>query len=284
MTKTAKYITLILGIVSFTLIVIRGNFGPAKSTIIKDGQSIIFAHRGVAAHHVENSVEAFDEAIKFGFNAIETDVSSTKDGKLIIFHDKSSHRLLNIDQDIINMDWQEIERSSLQYNGKDTRNKVLSLEQYLEQLNDSVVSYIDMKEISKQIADSLLVVLTKYNNSKKIIIADSDLLYLSYLKIKNPQIKVCLEGFNKGKEWLYHLIPTKVKPDFYSSFIDQVDENHMLFLIENNLLDKKIVYGVNPKNISNVYDFGLHHIILDYDSTTCRLGDIRRLLTTHKRL
>ena len=197
MTKTAKYIALILGVVGIIIIATRGNFGPSKNSIINNGKSMLFAHRGVAAYHIENSLDAFDEAIKFGFTAIETDVRSTKDGKLIIFHDKSSQRLLNIDQDIINMDWQEIQHSSLQYKGIDTRNKVLSLEQYLEQLHDSIVSYIDMKEFSKQIADSLLAVMTKYNGSKKIIIADSDLLYLAYLKIKNPQIKTCLEGFNQ---------------------------------------------------------------------------------------
>ena len=284
MRKSTKYIALILGITSIALIVIGGGFGPVKNTVINDGKPIIFAHRGVAAYHVENSLEAFTEAIKFGFNAIETDVRSTRDGKLIVFHDKSSHRLLNIDQDIINMDWHNIKRSYIQYEGIATRNKVLSLDQYLEQLDDSIISYLDMKEFTKTIADSLIVELDKHISRKKIIVADSDLLYLIYLKINNPDIMVCLEGFNKGKEWLYHIIPTKIKPNFYSSFIDQVDENHMQFLSENNLLDKKIVYGVNPKNISTAYNLGIHNIVLDFDSAKFSMEDIRGLLEINKRL
>ncbi len=283
MKKTIKYSAIILGIVIITIIIIGGGFGPANSTIINDGKVIVFAHRGVSAYNVENSIEAFDKSIEFGFNAIETDVSCTKDGKLIVFHDKSCSRLLNIDQDVINVDWHEIENKFLQYNGKVTKNKVLSLEQYLEHLNDSVISYLDIKIFSKSIADSLLSIIGKYNNSKKIIIADSDIIYLAYLKIKNPEVKVALEGFNKGKEWLYYIIPKKIKPDFYSSVIDEVDENHMLFLSNNNLLDKKIVYGVNHENISKIYDLGLSNIIFDYDSVSCNLENIKRLLIKNKR-
>ena len=282
MKKTAKYISIILGIVIVTIIIIGGGLGPANSTIINDGKVIVFAHRGVSAYNAENSIEAFDKAIEYGFNAIETDISCTKDGKLIVFHDKSCSRLLNIDKDIININWQKIENNFLQKNGKATKSRVLSLEQYLKHLNDSVISYLDIKFFSKSIADSLLSIVGKYNNSKKIIIADSDIIYLTYLKIKNPEIKVVLEGFNKGKEWLYFFIPKRIKPDFYSSFIDEVDENHMLFLKNNNLLDKKIVYGLNHENISKAYDLGLSNIIFDYDSSSSNIENIKRILTENK--
>ncbi len=284
--KTVKYITLIITgtviLALITIIITGGGFGASNSTIINNGNVLIFAHRGVAAYNVENSTESFNMAVKFGFNAIETDVSCTKDGKLVIFHDKSSRRLLNINKDIAKLNWSEIENKNLQYKGIDTKNKVLSLEQYLEQINDSIITYLDIKEFSKQIADSLLTIIGKYNNSKKIIIADSDIKYLAYLKIKNPEIKVALEGFNKGKEWLFYIIPKKFKPDYYSSYIYEVDENHMSFLSANNLLDRKIVYGVNHENISKAYNMGLPNIIYDYDSITCNFENIKRLLIKNK--
>ena len=282
MKKTIKYITIILGIVIIAVIIIGGGFGSVSSKLFNNEKVIVFAHRGVSEYNVENSVEAFDKAIRFGFNAIETDVRCTKDGKLIVFHDKSCRRLLNINQDINIFEWHEVKDESLQYNGKATKNKVLSLEQYLEHINDSIITYLDIKIFSKSIADSLLSITNKFNNSKKIIIADSDIIYLAYLKIKNPEIKVALEGFSKGKEWLYYIIPKRFKPDFYSSFIDEVDENHMLFLSNNNLLDKKIVYGVNHENISKAYNLGLSNIIFDYDSVS-NLENIKRLLKKNKR-
>lgn len=283
MKKAVSYITLVLGIVITTLFILGGGFGAAEPTLINSGNVVVFAHRGVTTHTVENSLEAFDNSIEFGFNAIETDVSCTKDGRLVIFHDESCKRLLNIEQDICDVNWRDIEAKYLQFNGIEPENRVLTLEQYLEKIDDSVLSYLDIKDFSKPIADSLLSILEKYK-SRRIIVADSDIFYLTYLKVKNPEVRVVLEGFNKGKEWLYYIIPKKFKPDFYSSFINQVDENHMKFLSRNHLLNKKIVYGVNPDNISKVYALGLTNIIFDYDSDSCDLKNIKCRLTKNKHL
>lgn len=281
MRKIAKYIILLFGITIIALLFLGGGFSSVKQTVTNNGEAVVFAHRGVTTHNVENSSKAFKNSLKYGFNAIETDVSCTKDGKLIIFHDESCKRLLNIDRDISAVNWNEINDKFLWYNGKETMNKVLSLDQYLEKINDSVLTYLDIKEFSKPIADSLLAILEKHEN-KSTIIADSDLFCLSYLKIKKPTVRVVLEGFNKGKEWLYYIIPKRFKPDFYSSFINQVDENHMKFLKKNNLLNKTIVYGVKPENISKAYDFGLTNIIYDYDSDSGNLEQIKECLTKNR--
>lgn len=47
----------------------------------------IVAHRGGASDAVENSLEAFEQAIAVGADAIELDVRRTRDGRLIAFHD-----------------------------------------------------------------------------------------------------------------------------------------------------------------------------------------------------
>ncbi|KAG0560775.1 hypothetical protein KC19_9G012400 [Ceratodon purpureus] len=45
------------------------------------------AHRGASGEFPEETVEAYHRAIEVGADFIETDVSATKDGKLICFHD-----------------------------------------------------------------------------------------------------------------------------------------------------------------------------------------------------
>lgn len=47
----------------------------------------ILAHRGLAISALENTSQAFVEAIKVGATHIETDVHKTKDGLVILFHD-----------------------------------------------------------------------------------------------------------------------------------------------------------------------------------------------------
>ncbi|WP_375577919.1 glycerophosphodiester phosphodiesterase family protein [Marivirga tractuosa] len=242
---------------------------------INHGEAIIFAHRGYVNSTVENSTAAFSKSDSLGFNAIETDIRSTKDGKLIIFHDASCKRLLGIDANIDDLNWNEIKEKHLLYKGKKTENKVLSLDMFLNQTSPKKILYLDIKNTSKTIADSLLSILDRHPEHKNIIIADHNLLFLSYLKINKENIRVALEGFNKGKEWTFYIIPKKIKPDYYASSMSKVDENHMGFLNEHNLIDKKITYGVDHTNIKKVFDLGITNIILDYHHSMGTLDSLK---------
>jgi len=55
---------------------------------IKDKNNFFyFAHRGAQKIYHENSLKAFEKAIKLGCDGIEIDIQITKDRKIIIFHD-----------------------------------------------------------------------------------------------------------------------------------------------------------------------------------------------------
>jgi len=53
---------------------------------------ILAAHRGDRKKHPENTMPAFKAAIDFGVDMIETDVRMTKDGILILMHDRDTLR------------------------------------------------------------------------------------------------------------------------------------------------------------------------------------------------
>ena len=52
----------------------------------------IFAHRGSAGTHPENTMLAFKEAARVKADGIELDVRLTKDGEVVIFHDDKVDR------------------------------------------------------------------------------------------------------------------------------------------------------------------------------------------------
>ncbi|HEX6524212.1 MAG TPA: glycerophosphodiester phosphodiesterase family protein [Streptosporangiaceae bacterium] len=54
---------------------------------------IAFAHRGGAAHAPENSMTAFEHAVKLGYSYLETDARATSDSKLVAFHDRTLDRV-----------------------------------------------------------------------------------------------------------------------------------------------------------------------------------------------
>lgn len=53
---------------------------------------LVVAHRGDWRNFPENSIEAIESAIKMGVDIVEIDIQRTKDGQLILMHDKTLDR------------------------------------------------------------------------------------------------------------------------------------------------------------------------------------------------
>ena len=55
----------------------------------------VWAHRGASGYAPENTLEAFELAMRMGAYGIELDVHRTKDGKLVVIHDETVNRTSN---------------------------------------------------------------------------------------------------------------------------------------------------------------------------------------------
>lgn len=90
----------------------------------------LLAHRGLSQHRSdidENSIAAFEEAIRQGATHIESDVHATKDGIAVLFHDDDLERVAGLPLKISELTFSELSELSLT-NGS----KVPSLKQVLE--------------------------------------------------------------------------------------------------------------------------------------------------------
>ena len=58
----------------------------------EDGKVVVVSHRGDWRFAAENSIEGFNSSIGLGVNMIELDLQKTKDGQLILLHDKTLDR------------------------------------------------------------------------------------------------------------------------------------------------------------------------------------------------
>lgn len=69
---------------------------------------VAFAHRGGAAHNPENSWPAFEYAVKLGYQYLETDARSTRDGALLSFHDATLDRVTDRTGQVSKLTYKEI--------------------------------------------------------------------------------------------------------------------------------------------------------------------------------
>src|SRR5690554_4353846 len=60
----------------------------------------VTAHRGNSWDYPENTLPAFENAIALGVDWAELDVHHTKDGKLVVIHDKATGRVGDKDLEV----------------------------------------------------------------------------------------------------------------------------------------------------------------------------------------
>jgi len=96
-------------------------------------------HRGARAYEIENTIESFKKALELGVNAVEFDVRTTKDGKLIVFHDDNLKRVFG--KDI------EVNASTLKELKQFSEDKIPTLEEALKFIGDKIEKIlIELKE------------------------------------------------------------------------------------------------------------------------------------------
>lgn len=71
---------------------------------------LIFAHRGASGYEIENTMSAFDKAMKLGANGIEIDLQLTKDNVLVVFHDLNLSRLAGVNKLISDCTFDELSK------------------------------------------------------------------------------------------------------------------------------------------------------------------------------
>ena len=93
------------------------------------------AHRGFTKNFPDNTIEAFNAAIKLGVNGIECDVHETSDSKFIIYHD----------DDINGRAISEIPLKEIQKIKLKNQYKIPTLEETLEVCSDKVMLDLELK-------------------------------------------------------------------------------------------------------------------------------------------
>lgn len=81
----------------------------------------IYAHRGLAVGQAENTEGAFRRALDAGAHWLETDVNTTADGQVLVFHDPALNRLVGRPGRVAEMTWDQLRDLNLVDGGQISR-------------------------------------------------------------------------------------------------------------------------------------------------------------------
>ncbi|MBW7890820.1 MAG: glycerophosphodiester phosphodiesterase family protein [Chitinophagaceae bacterium] len=158
---------------------------------------LVAAHRAEHPDLPENSLAAMKEAIRAGVDIIEVDVRETKDGVMIIMHDKTLDRTTTGEGPVEEKTYAELQELFLTHKGQPTAEKIPTLEEVFRLAKGKVMLDLDYKAGRKKAAKTT----TKLMRKKKI---EGQALFFLYdykdapaLRKMNKKIQFMMRTYNQ---------------------------------------------------------------------------------------
>lgn len=158
---------------------------------------LVAAHRAEHPAFPENSLAAMKEAIRHGVDIIEVDVRETKDGVLIIMHDKTLDRTTTGKGLVADMTYGQLQQLFLLHDGKATAEKIPTFKEVLDLVKGKVMLDIDYKAEGKRAARSTTRLLRKTKTEKQVLFFLYDYKDAPALRRMNKKIQFMTRAYSK---------------------------------------------------------------------------------------
>jgi len=145
---------------------------------------MIFGHRGMPTRHVqENTLLSFLQAIQAGADGIEFDVRVSKDGELVVGHDRDLSRIAGTGQTMSDLTVKELRALTLRGAGQ-----ILTLNEITESIPSPVQLDIEVKDVK-----AVPLLITKLKTSSQLrersIISSFDFNVLEEMQKELPDVR-----------------------------------------------------------------------------------------------
>jgi glycerophosphoryl diester phosphodiesterase len=181
----------------------------------------ISCHRGDHTHAPENTLKAYENAIKAGADYVEIDLRTTVDSQLVIMHDATVNRMTNGAGLIKDMHYDSL--STLRVKDKTHPEwgefPIPTFGQVLELCKDKIYIYLDFKNADPGAAYRLI---QKYGMEKQVVVyINAEQQFHDWRRVAPAMpLMVSLPGSVKDVESLKHFLD-KVHPEILDGDYDQ---------------------------------------------------------------
>ena len=187
-------VVILVAVLAYTSIVSRPM--PEHSFTDTD-QFLAIAHRGGAGLWPENTLFAFQNAVRIGADALEFDVHATSDGELVVIHDATVDRTTDGSGRVDEMTWDALREldagyrwtadggASFPFRGMGLR--VPTLEEVLNALPDTRM-IIELKDVSDAARVRFSEAIAQCSYPERKVIASFQSESVKYIRDNNPGI------------------------------------------------------------------------------------------------
>ena len=215
------------------------------------------SHRGNSKKFIENSFEAFNSVIQMGYQFIETDLRMTLDKEVIAFHDPDLKRLFNLDLQVKDLTFNEINNLFREKNCR-----LLTLEEAFKEF-PSINFNLDLKV--KEVINESIDIVSDLNAFDKVCFASFRDSHTEKVlqHNQNANVSMGMKGVALFKFFKFHNKKIKIiQIPLKWNGIKVLTRNLIERAHKSNLLVH--VWTINDrKTINNLIDLGVNGIVTD---------------------
>lgn len=229
---------------------------------------LVFAHRGAKRVAPENTIPAFEAAVRLGADGIELDVQYSSDGKLVIFHDLALEKTSNGTGRVSSHPFEELRRldAGSHFSPEFAGTQIPTLDEALETAKGKLLVNIELKTIEvaqSGLGPDVIEAVRRHGMADEVVISSFNPFALRKSKAAGPEIEHALllasdlAGWTRWTLTLRHSRADGLHPER-----KMVDAAYMASARKRNLPVR--VWTVNePDEMRRLAGLGVEAIISD---------------------
>ncbi|MEK7433497.1 MAG: glycerophosphodiester phosphodiesterase family protein [Cyanobacteriota bacterium] len=230
---------------------------------------INIAHRGFSGKYPENTLLSFKKAIEEKVNMIELDITFSKDGEIVVFHDVNMQRVSSSKKHIRDLSYEKINSFEVGSWFKDEYFglKVPKLIEVFEIIDDSTLINIEIKHeassfINRNSEKKLLALIKEYNMENRVVLSSFNPMIVNRIRKLEPNISTAYLITQTMNPFLIYLL-AKINAKFIHIDFKYLNKKNIKRMKSYGL--KINTYTLNSYDEYNqAFKFGLNGIFTDY--------------------
>ena len=160
-------------------------------------QILVAAHRATNPNYPENSLAAIAESIRIGVDIVEIDIRKSKDGQLVIMHDKTIDRTTNGAGKVDDFTLAELKEFRLKLGNNITNEQIPTFEEVLQLTKGKMLLDVDFKLEGEAAVRQTFKLIETYGMEDQILFFLYDYPETAQYQKLNKDIKIMPRAYSR---------------------------------------------------------------------------------------
>jgi glycerophosphoryl diester phosphodiesterase len=230
---------------------------------------IIIAHRGASAYAPENTLAAFELALRQGADAVELDAKLTADGQIVVIHDQTVNRTTEGEGRVKEMTLAELRKldAGSHYDVAFRGEPIPTLEEVLKAIGRLTFINIELTNYASttdQLPEKVVALVRRYKLTRRVMFSSFNPIALRRAQRLLPETAIGFLASSGGRGWLARSWAGRLLVRYQTLNPERRDVTPRLVEQLHRLKRGVLAYTINDQNeLARLFQIGVDGVITD---------------------